>query len=152
MTQRRVRRLLLAGALTAMLLLTWWLHVSLEPHREARRFRRAQFAFLTLGMSRAELLARAGTPDRSCRGGESVRLLEGQLPRTRSGSVDETEVLRRLERHTSEVLVYRFPEPSRERSRVACGPAYLDTAAGLDSAGRVLWFTLLRGEDFVRYR
>jgi hypothetical protein len=65
--------------------------------------------------------------------------------------MDEGELLRHLERQTAEVFVYYFPEPSRERGSIACGPAYLDTAVGLDSNGNVLWFTILRGEDTVRH-
>lgn len=145
------RGLVLAAAVLAALLLAWRLYVAFEPHREARRLQQARFAFLTLGMSRAAVRSKAGTPDQTCRGGEAVRLLEGQLPDPRGRGASEAETLRHLESRTAEVLVYNFPEPSPERSRISCGPAYLDTAVGLDSSGSVLWFTVLRGEDIVRY-
>jgi hypothetical protein len=151
MMHRTVRRPLLAAALIAALVLVGWLYVAFEPHRETRRLRQAKFSFLTVGVPRAAVLGKAGAPNQTCRGGESVRLLKGQLPDARTWSVDEGEVLRRLERQTAEVLVYYFPEPSSERGHISCGPAYLDTAVGLDSAGSVLWFTILRGEDIVRH-
>jgi hypothetical protein len=151
MRHRTARSPLLVAALIAALVLVWWLYVAFEPHRETRRLRQAQFSFLTLGVSRTAVLGKAGTPNQTCRGGESVRLLKGQLPDTRAWSVDEGAILRHLERQTAEVLVYYFPEPSSERGHISCGPAYLDTAVGLDSAGSVLWFTILRGEDIVRH-
>lgn len=148
MSVRLSRSLFLAAALIAVTLLGWFLYSAFEPHREARRFQHERFSFMSLGIAERIVLSRVGAPDQNCPGGKSVRLLKGQIP---DAGMEEKDVLAHLERQTAAVLVYFFPEPSKERDQIPCGPAYLDTAVGLDSMGNVLWFTILRGEDAIRY-
>jgi hypothetical protein len=145
------RRWLWLAAGAAAVFAAWGVFVAFQPHRESRRLQQARFSFVKLGMPRAAVLRGAGTPDQTCNGGESVRLLKGQLARDTTAGLGEEELLQRLERGTAEVLVYHFPEPSAERGRLSCGPAYLDTAIGLDATGNVLWLTILRGEDLARH-
>jgi len=150
-SKRTARRLLLPVTAAVTLLVAWRLYTALASERNGRHVQQERFAFLTLGMPRATVLREAGTPNQTCRGGEPVRLLKGQVQEEAAAALDEEEVLRRLEQETAEVLVYQFPKPSAERRRPGCGPAYLDTAIGLDASGNVLWFTILRGEDMVRH-
>ncbi|MFN2564183.1 MAG: hypothetical protein ABR499_04140 [Gemmatimonadaceae bacterium] len=151
MSAHTARRLVLAALVLAGLVAVWWLYAAFEPHRANRRRQQTRFSFLKLGMPSAVVLREAGAADHACRGGESVRVLKGQLADDAARAAGEEELLQRLERETAEVLVYHFPEPSAERRRLACGPAYLDTAIGLDTARNVLWFTVLLGEDLVRH-
>ncbi len=65
------------------------------------------------------------------------------------GAIGEGKRERFLRDNTHEVLVFFFP-PNRDADReIPCGPNYLDAAIGLDKAGDVLWYTVLRGEDYV---
>lgn len=119
-----------------------------SPTADERIAHVARFSELRLDMTRTDLLEAAGAPDQECEGSESVKLLRGQI-RGELLAVREGKRERALRNATREILVYFLPSNSSVSREVPCGPNYLDTAVGLDSTGRVLWYTVLRGEDYV---
>jgi hypothetical protein len=123
-----------------------WIVVA--PARQEQKAWAERFEPLRLGMSKAEVIDILGPPKQVCVGGESVRLLRGQIE-GEVFAVSEGEKERALRESTREVLVYFYPESQSEAREAPCGPNYRDGAVGFGPDGEVLWFTALRGEDIV---
>ncbi|MDY7095191.1 MAG: hypothetical protein SX243_19615 [Acidobacteriota bacterium] len=133
---------------TALLVAVGIIWILIAPARQQQKAWAERFEPLRLGMSKAEVIDLLDPPDQVCVGGESVKLLRGQIE-GEFFAVAEGDKERALRESTREVLVYFYPESRADQREAPCGPNYLDGAVGFGGEGRVLWFTALRGEDVV---
>lgn len=125
--------------LAVMLCCGWGCSVS-----RGREQRQASFSTLRLGMQLDEVVQRYGQPQRTCQGGQAVRLLQGQF-RPAAGESEE-RLVSNLEQRTRQSIVYGAGALTRDG---ACGPAYEDTALGFDELNWLIWFSVISGESWV---
>lgn len=117
----------IASALLVAIGIIW---ILVAPARQEQKAWAERFEPLRLGMSKAEVIEILGPPHQVCVGGESVRLLRGQIE-GEVFAVGEGEKEQELRESTREVLVFFYPESQSEAREAPCGPNYREWGGGV---------------------